>query len=112
MSAAAILERDLRNVHVPDRVERAVDFSALDAVDEPPRFTVFRALGELMADLAAVGGRVDRFDPSRPERDGFGMIEAPFDLHAICAKNRLSLFCEGFRRFLREPVPDLEFARV
>ena len=77
MSAAAVSERDLRDVQFADRIERAVDLGAFDSVYESPRLAVLRAFGELVADLAAIGGGVVRGYEQRGGASGGGECFGP-----------------------------------
>lgn len=112
MTAATVFEGDLRNVEIPDRVDRGEHLGSFDAVDESPFSIEFCALRELVADLGSVGRSVDGLDPAGAKRDRTGVIETALDLDPVRTKNRFALFREVFDRLFREPVPDFELSGV
>lgn len=112
MSTAAVLESDPGDVELTDRVERREDVCPLDAVDETPFGAETRSVGDLVADLAAVGRGVDGLDPPRAEGDRARVLEASLDLHPIRAQDRLALASELVDRAIGESVPGLEVVGV
>src|SRR5262245_49945118 len=91
MPAAAVAARDRRHIDVADRVDRRVDGASRKAVDESDRVTERGALGELVAEMAAILQRVHGLDPALGHGDRVRGGERALDLDPLRAQDRRAL---------------------